>query len=94
MISRLFVLTFLLAALGCGPGQERADLIFVNGAEPETLDPSIITSQPEGRIVNALFEGLTTFNAQGKSGPGMAESWSVSEDARPHFQDPSGCEVE
>ena len=83
MISRLFVLVFLLAAVsGCGPRQERADLIFVNGAEPETLDPSIITGQPEGRIVNALFEGLTTFNAQGKSGPGMAESWSVSEDGK------------
>ena len=82
MIARLFVLVLLLAALGCGPGQKRADLIFVNGAEPETLDPSIITGQPEGRIVNALFEGLTTFNAQGKSGPGMAEWWSVSEDGK------------
>ena len=63
--------------------QKRADLIFVNGAEPETLDPSIITGQPEGRIVNALFEGLTTFNAQGKSGPGMAESWTIPRMERP-----------
>ena len=82
MILRLFVLVFLLAALSCGPAEKRADLIFVNGAEPETLDPSIITGQPEGRIVNALFEGLTTFNAQGKSGPGMADSWNVSEDGK------------
>ena len=66
----------------CGPALKRADLIFVNGAEPETLDPSIITGQPEGRIVNALFEGLTTFDAHGKSGPGMAKSWTISEDGK------------
>ena len=69
MIPRLLGLLFLCAMAGCGPAQKRADLIFVNGAEPETLDPSIITGQPEGRIVNALFEGLTTFNAQGKIRP-------------------------
>jgi hypothetical protein len=32
---------FLLAA--CGPRAERADLVFMNGAEPETLDPAAIT---------------------------------------------------
>jgi oligopeptide transport system substrate-binding protein len=80
---RLLISFFLVCALaGCGPTQERADLIFINGAEPETLDPSIITGQPEGRIVNALFEGLTTFNAQGKTIPGMAESWTVSDDGK------------
>jgi oligopeptide transport system substrate-binding protein len=82
MISRLIGLFFLVAAAGCGPAQKRADLTFVNGAEPETLDPSIITGQPEGRIVNALFEGLTTFNARGEPGPGMAESWTISEDRK------------
>ena len=82
MISRLIGLLFLFSAAGCGPAQKRADLIFVNGAEPETLDPSIITGQPEGRIVNALFEGLTTFNARGEPGPGMAEFWTISEDRK------------
>jgi oligopeptide transport system substrate-binding protein len=79
---RLLGLLVLLALGGCGPAQKRADLIFVNGAEPETLDPSIITGQPEGRIVNALFEGLTTFDAFGKAGPGMAESWTISPDGK------------
>ena len=79
---RLLGLFVLFATGGCGPAQKRADLIFVNGAEPETLDPSIITGQPEGRIVNALFEGLTTFDAHGKSGPGSAESWTISEDGK------------
>ncbi len=82
MILRLLLAVLLSFASGCGPGRERADLVFVNGAEPETLDPSIITGQPEGRIVNALFEGLTTFDARGKGGPGMAESWTISEDGK------------
>ena len=82
MILRLLLAVLLSFASGCGPGRERADLVFINGAEPETLDPSIITGQPEGRIVNALFEGLTTFDARGKGGPGMAESWTISEDGK------------
>ena len=42
---------------GCGPATQRADLVVLNGAEPESLDPAIITGQPEGRIVLSLFEG-------------------------------------
>jgi len=53
---------------------------MVNGAEPETLDPAIITGQPEGRIVHALFEGLCAFDRHGRPQPGMAESWNISED--------------
>jgi oligopeptide transport system substrate-binding protein len=79
---RVLGLVMLFAMSGCGPALKRADLIFVNGAEPETLDPSIITGQPDGRIVNALFEGLATFDAHGKSGPGTAESWTISEDGK------------
>lgn len=70
----------VLCLFGCGPAVKRADLVFLNGAEPESLDPSVITGQPEGRVVNALFEGLTTFDSQAKPGPGMAESWTISPD--------------
>jgi len=76
------VLGMLACLVGCGPAKKRADLVFINGAEPETLDPAIITGQPEGRVVNALFEGLTTFNADGKAEPGVAESWTISDDKR------------
>ena len=71
----------LTLCAGCSP-QPRADLVFLNGAEPETLDPALITGQPEGRVANALFEGLLTFDQSGKPRPGMAESWEVSEDGR------------
>ena len=33
-------------------------------------------------MTNALFEGLLTFDQSGKPQPGMAESWTVSEDGR------------
>lgn len=67
---------------GCDWKASRADLVMINGAEPESLDPAIITGQPEGRIVNSLFEGLTRLDRQGRSGPGVAESWTISPDAR------------
>ena len=35
-----------------------ADFTFSNGTEPQSLDPSQVTGAPEGRIINALFEGL------------------------------------
>ena len=61
----------------------RADFAFSNGAEPKTLDPGRATGQPEGRILDALFEGLTSRDpATLRPVPGVAESWSLSEDGR------------
>ncbi len=71
-----------LALPACGSHKDRADLVFVNGAEPETLDPAIITGQPEGRVVNALFEGLMAYDADGRAVPGVAESWEISPDGK------------
>src|SRR5438552_15602585 len=44
---------------GCGRSEPQADLVVVNGAEPESLDPAIITGQPDIRAVLPIFEGLT-----------------------------------
>ena len=76
----LLCLAALLAA--CGPNSKRADLVFLNGAEPETIDPALITGQPEGRLANALFEGLTAFDAAANPQPGVAERWEISSDGR------------
>lgn len=65
---------------GCLPQTRRADLVFLNGAEPESLDPAVITGQPEGRIASALFEGLTANDASGQAVPGVAERWDISPD--------------
>ena len=62
---------------GCQRAMDRADFVFLNGAEPETLDPALITGQPEMRIAEALFEGLTAFDVNGQIIPGVAEKWDL-----------------
>lgn len=76
------LLIFLSLLGGCARPPERADLVFINGAEPETLDPALITGQPEGRVASALFEGLTAFNSAAEPVPGVAERWEISADGR------------
>jgi oligopeptide transport system substrate-binding protein len=72
----------LLLLDGCQHAMDRAEFVFLNGAEPETLDPSLITGQPEMRIAQALFQGLTDFDEKGQVIPGVAETWDISPDGR------------
>lgn len=63
------------------PPAERADFTFSNGTEIKTVDPALVTGQPEGRVIRALFEGLCTWDPQDLSPlPGVAEHWEISED--------------
>ncbi len=50
-------------------------LIRNNGSEPETLDPAVAESVGANNITRDLFEGLTANDADGKTVPGVAESW-------------------
>ena len=49
-------------------------------AEPSTLDPHIATGNSATPILYDLFEGLTSFDADGRVVPGAAESWDISDD--------------
>jgi oligopeptide transport system substrate-binding protein len=61
--------------------QKRADVRIINTVEPETLDPQQLTSSAGGRIVTAMFEGLTRPDARSLApAPGVAESWDISDD--------------
>lgn len=52
-----------------------------NGVEPKEIDPAIATGAPEGHIIEALFEGLTSIGPFSPDPiPGVAESWTVSPD--------------
>ena len=54
---------------------------YNNGAEPERLDPGLITGQPDGRVARTLWEGLTTPNPKTlEPEPGQAYRWEVSAD--------------
>src|SRR5208282_1593820 len=72
----------LLLSTGCRP-ERPADLVIINGNEPESLDPAIVTGISEMRLTKALFEGLLRLEGkQGRPVSGMAEHWEVSADGK------------
>ena len=83
-LAAVFAVALVLVGITfSGTAQDRADYVFVNGTEPKSLDPHIFTGQPEGRIGDALFEGLLfRDNDTLKPRPGSAESWDISPDGK------------
>src|SRR6185503_5550981 len=86
-LRRAFCFLGLLAATlvltGCVRQAPRAESVIMNGAEPESLDPAVVTGQPDQRVVRALFEGLTRLDPETASPiPGLAERWDISPDGR------------
>jgi oligopeptide transport system substrate-binding protein len=70
-----------LAVTGCFHREPPADITIINGAEPESLDPAIVTGQPDMRAVQGLFEGLAQNDPKtGAAIPGLAEHWETSPD--------------
>src|SRR6476619_4350020 len=54
---------------------------YVSGGEIESLDPPITNSQPDARILIALFDGLVEYHPKTMEPiPGIAESWETSQD--------------
>ncbi|MGC3989392.1 MAG: peptide ABC transporter substrate-binding protein [Chthoniobacteraceae bacterium] len=79
LISALFLVAL---GAGCTRSEPRADIVVLNGAEPETLDPAIITGQLEGRLAYALFDGLLSFDVNARPVPAVAEQWEISADKK------------
>ena len=92
MPSRVFSLLLgatVLGLAGCakkdaGPavGAPQAQFLRVgNGAEPEELDPQVVTGVTEHKLDLALFEGLLTEDPHDLHPvPGVAETWATSAD--------------
>jgi oligopeptide transport system substrate-binding protein len=58
-----------------------ADFTFCNETEIKTVDPAIVTGNPEGRVIRELFECLVNWHPQTLEPiPGVAKQWSVSDD--------------
>ena len=71
----VFLLCGVLLLSGCVRREPPADITIINGGEPESLDPAIITGQVEMRIVQGLFEGLTRLDPKtARPIPGLAET--------------------
>jgi oligopeptide transport system substrate-binding protein len=91
-LSKYFLLTLLgmIILSGCS-FQEPAELVIINGAEPESLDPAIVTGQPDIRAASALFAGLTSPNPlTGLPEACLAASWEVSPMQKPILFTSSG----
>ncbi|NNC23270.1 peptide ABC transporter substrate-binding protein [Salinisphaera sp. USBA-960] len=82
MFTHLFTRTALLVGLlvGAAHGAPAAVLQVGNGSEPGSLDPQKTNGVWESRITLALFERLVTYAADGSLTPGLAESWTISDD--------------
>ncbi|MBI2515639.1 MAG: peptide ABC transporter substrate-binding protein [Opitutae bacterium] len=85
----LFALLCLLLTLaGCTRRETPVDagirtqtLLIGNGAEPQDLDPQIVTVLTDQNIMMALFEGLTALDEQTtRPVPAAAERWETSAD--------------
>jgi len=80
------ILPLLFAAIllgGCVRPGPRADLIIINGAEPESLDPAVVTGEADGRVALELFGGLTRYDPTNAAPvPDLAEAWEISQDGK------------
>jgi peptide/nickel transport system substrate-binding protein len=57
-------------------------LTYAAGSATQTLDPQFITDVTTFRGVGSMYEALTKQDESGQVGPGLALSWTVSEDKR------------
>src|SRR5580704_7441226 len=76
----IFAALMLACLAGPPPAAAEPVLRIDNLAEPESLDPHKTQLTPENNITPNLFEGLVVRDPKGNIAPGVAESWSVSED--------------
>ena len=83
LIAILFIFSCGKAVSPVDSGLENQIFHFGNGSEPQGLDPHIVTGVPEHHLITALCEGLVITNPKGGPNlPGVAESWSISDDGK------------
>ena len=76
----IFAALVFACLIGITPAVGETVLRIANIAEPETLDPHKAYLSAELHIAKNLFEGLVVLDPKGNVTPGVAESWTVSED--------------
>ncbi len=82
----LFACLLFIASLffsGCMRREPPADITILNGAEPQSLDPALLTGQADMRVAIGMFEGLTRLDPKtARPIPGLAQSWDISPDGK------------
>jgi oligopeptide transport system substrate-binding protein len=80
VLSSFFILSSSFLC-GCVRREPPPDVTIINNAEPESLDPAIISGLPEFRIMLGLFEGLMRLDPKtAEPIPGLAQSCDISPD--------------
>ena len=60
-------------------------LVVALGADPTFLDPESVMNNESGFVMAPIFDGLTKYKkGTSEPGPGLAESWEVSDDGTHH----------
>lgn len=82
----LLAVGLLLTALGCGNSNEETNqekiLNIGDGTELSTMDSTIATDVISYRAIATTIEGLVLLDKDGNIIPGIAESYSISEDKK------------
>ena len=64
---------------------DKGTLFIDLGAEVPSLDPQLIEDMRSIRVANDLFAGLVSFDESNNIIPGLAKSWSVSDDGKTYL---------
>lgn len=82
ILALLVVMTLLVTVFAaCSSTKSSKDTVTViDAAEPETLDPALNSSVDGSTKILQMFEGLTRVDKDGKTVPGIAEKWDISQD--------------
>jgi oligopeptide transport system substrate-binding protein len=78
--ARAALAALAISATAAAPAFAEVVLHRGNGSEPQTLDQAHTSIDVEANILKDLYEGLTVYDAAGEIIPGVAESWTVSDD--------------
>ena len=76
----LAALAWLTFAAGAGPAGAAGTFRVAVGVDLDTVDPAQMTTTTVANMVDYVAETLTSLGPDGKVGPWLAESWTLSPD--------------
>lgn len=74
------VMMIICTFSGCSGSNKKINFLYPFSADVNSYDPQIASTPDEYLIIENTFEGLIRVTADGEINPGVAESWSISED--------------